>query len=459
MGGIRLRKVLTSGLVLIIFVSLLLSAAGVAILVRGYLWNRGAREAETTARAVTRLLEIRQDRLDDLGPVPRRPRRGLGRNLQRFNRGHYHVILIQNGEVVSGGEDEERDWSGLPSLVKPGLQEVLYDGLEWQVLVEPVTSDLADQVAVVTPWSQSLRLIRALVLYQLVISLVVFGFALIVGAVFSRRLAKPLEELRDKTKEVGQHSVVSLQSSQVLEITQLQHSFMEMSRRVTDSIASQRRFVADASHELKTPLTAITGMLELLQSHSDMEPEDRVRALRVAKKEADRMGSLISDLLLLSRAQAQHSGEKERLKVADVANEQIQVLRLLFPDQEFLVSGALESELEANPTALARILRNLLENAARYAGGSPVKVELTRSKDRLTVSVKDSGPGIPVDKQAHLFERFYRTDAGRARADGGHGLGLAIVKALVEEAEGTISCLSEAGRGAEFRMEFPLLRR
>lgn len=455
MGGIRLRKVLTSGLVLIIFVSLLLSAAGVSVLVRGYLWNRGAREALNTTRAVVRFLEVRQERVDELGPVPRRPRRGLGRNFQRFNRGQQYVVLIQDGEVVSGPEDEERDWSALASLVKPGLQSLTHDGAEWQVLVTPVSGNLADQVAVITPWSPSLRLIRALILYQLVISLLVFGFALIVGAVFSRRLAKPLEELRDKTKDVGQHSVESLQPSQVLEITQLQHSFMEMSRRVTESIASQRRFVADASHELKTPLTAITGMLELLQSHSHMEPEDREQALGVAKKEADRMGSLISDLLLLSRAQAQHSGERERLKVADVANEQIQLLKLLFPDQEFELSGDLDSELEVNPVALARILRNLLENAARYAGRSLVRVELTNSKERLIISVRDSGPGIPAEKQAQLFERFYRTDSGRARTEGGHGLGLAIVKALVEEAGGTIACNSEAGRGAEFRMEFP----
>lgn len=425
-----------------------------AVLVRGYLWNRGAREAETTAATVTRILESRQDRPENLGPVPRWPRRGFGRNLQRFNRGPNYLILLKDGELVRGEEEEERDWSRLPALIKPGLQEVVYEGEEWQVLAITVKSDIADEIVVIRYWSQSLRLVRALILYQLVVSLLVLGLALAAGAVFARRLAKPLEELRDKSKEVGQHSVGSLQPSQVLEITQLQHSFLEMSQRVTESMASQRRFVADASHELKTPLTAITGMLELLQSHTDMDPSDRSKALEVAKKEADRMGSLISDLLLLSRAQAKHSGERAVLKVAESTLEQIQVLQLVFPQQLFQVEGDTEAILEANPTALARILRNLLENAARYGGGDPVRVVIKQSKEALLVSIQDSGPGIPNDKQAQLFERFYRTDSGRARSDGGHGLGLAIVKALVEEAGGEISCHSEEGKGTEFRMEF-----
>src|SRR5690606_1940416 len=106
---------------------------------------------------------------------------------------------------------------------------------------------------------------------------------------FARRLALPLEELRKKTKAVGRARVENLTPSTVLEISDLQASFMDMSHRVDEAMASQRRFVADASHELKTPLTAISGMLELLKNTPEMEAADRSQALRVAKKEADRM--------------------------------------------------------------------------------------------------------------------------------------------------------------------------
>lgn len=452
--GLGLRRVLTSALVLIIFVSLLLSALGVAVLVRGYLWNREAREAESVAKSVARLLEFRQGRANERGPVTRRNRRPLGRNLQRLNRGANHILLLKNRELLPAEEEEDNEWAGLAQHVRPGLREVTFNGEKWQVFAIATKSDTADMVAVVRPWSPSLRLVRALVLYQTLVSALVMGLAFAVGSFFSKRLALPLEELRDKTKDVGQHSVEKLEASQVLEITQLQQSFLEMSRRVTETMASQRRFVADASHELKTPLTAITGMLELLQSHPDMEPDDRVQALSVAKKEADRMGSLVADLLLLSRAQAKHSGAKSNTNLAELLAEQIETLQLLFPNQVFEVQGSIGAEIEINPQAFSRIARNLMENAARYGGGAPVTVTLKEEKQSVKLSIKDSGPGIPTEKQAHLFERFYRTDSGRARSEGGHGLGLAIVKALVEEAGGRIRCESKPGEGAEFQLEF-----
>lgn len=107
-----------------------------------------------------------------------------------------------------------------------------------------------------------------------------------------------------------------------------------------------------------------------------------------------------------------------------------------------------------NPAAFSRVVRNLMENAARYAGGEPIEVVFLEDKETVGLSVKDAGPGIPVEKQDQLFQRFYRTDSGRARAEGGHGLGLAIVKALVEEGNGQIECLSEVGKGSEFRILF-----
>ena len=98
--------------------------------------------------------------------------------------------------------------------------------------------------------------------------------------------------------------------------------------------------------------------------------------------------------------------------------------------------------------------RNLLENAAHYAGGKPIEIEFGQNEEGKTFSVRDRGPGIPEEKLEHLFERFYRTDGGRARAKGGHGLGLAIVKALVEEAGGKITCRSVENQGSEFLVTF-----
>ena len=402
------------------------------------------------AQGVERFLENRAERV---GP-PIRGNRSIGRGLRRFNRGPAQLLLVKDGSIILDEEDSERDWSAILPLVQPGFQAIELDNEHWQVLVKEVKSPIADRFLIIRPWSPSMRLVRTLVLYQILASIVVMGLALVAVSTFATRLARPLEELRKKTKAVGRTQIKDLQGSMVVEISDLQESFIHMSQRVEEAMTSQRQFVADASHELKTPLTAISGMLELLQSRQDMDEEDRVQALSVAKTEADRMESLIADLLLLSRAQAKRSGEKSQVPLAEIVLKEVATLKLLFPEQEFRLTGDTELTHIMNSEAFSRIARNLMENAARYAGNGPIELNFKRTDDGVVFRVKDQGPGIPQDKLALLFERFYRTDSGRARSQGGHGLGLAIVKALVEEAGGELSCKSEEGKGSEFRVLF-----
>ena len=460
MGRIRLRRLLTAGLVLILFLSLVASAVGVAALVRGYLWNRSKQETMAAARGVERFLTAPQDNPERAARWERRTERlrangpPVNRALRRFNRGPGQLLLIKDGQLAVEHEDQERDWSPLLPELKAGLHVQEFEGERWMVFVQDVESPLADRFAIVRPWSPSVKVVRTLVLYQIVASLIVLVLALGAVSFFARRLSRPLEELREKTKAVGRAQVEKLQPSAVLEISDLQASFLDMSRRVEEAMSSQRRFVADASHELKTPLTAISGMLELMKNRPEMEAEDRAQALQVAKKEADRMESLIADLLLLSRAQARRSGEKSDVVLAPHVEEQIETLKLLFPDQQFQIQGDLELSHPINPGAFSRVARNLLENAAHYAGGKPIEIEFGENEEGKTFSVRDRGPGIPEEKLEHLFERFYRTDSGRARTDGGHGLGLAIVKALVEEAGGKITCRSVEKQGSEFLVTF-----
>lgn len=407
-------------------------------------------ETNAMAQGVERFLENRAERV---GP-PVRGNRSISRGLRRFNRGAAQLLLIKDGSIVLDEEDSERDWSTILPLVQPGFQAIELDDEHWQVLVREVKSPLADRFLIIRPWSPSMRLVRTLVLYQILASIVVMGLALVAVSTFATRLARPLEELRKKTKAVGRTQIKDLQSSMVVEISDLQESFIHMSQRVEEAMTSQRQFVADASHELKTPLTAISGMLELLQSRQDMDEQDRAQALSVAKTEADRMESLIADLLLLSRAQAKRSGERTKVPLAEIVLKEVATLKLLFPEQVFRLTGDTQVTHIMNSDAFSRIARNLMENAARYAGNGPIELNFQATDEGIVFQVKDQGPGIPEDKLALLFERFYRTDSGRARSQGGHGLGLAIVKALVEEAGGHLSCQSEEGKGSEFRVLF-----
>ena len=174
----------------------------------------------------------------------------------------------------------------------------------------------------------------------------------------------------------------------------------------------------------------------------------------MAQAESKRMKSLIEDLLVLSRAESRNSGQNSDVRLHAVVQEQIALLKLLFPEQEFLIEGDTDCIHRMNAGAWARIARNLLENACRYGEGGPITVVFQGGDEALAILFKNFGPVIDKERAERIFERFYRLDSGRARSLGGHGLGLAITRALVEEAEGKIVCSSEPGQQTEFMINF-----
>ena len=222
--------------------------------------------------------------------------------------------------------------------------------------------------------------------------------------------------------------------------------------------AMRRDFVAHASHELKTPVTAIRGFAELLATR-DMPEDQRRKQLGIVRQNAERLAALIEDLLELSRI------ESGRLQLqpsdVDVRKVAATVLSDLGP---MFAERSIEATLDDGEPArayvdariLERILSNLLDNAAKYTDpGGVVRIRLRPAGDRLRVEVQDTGIGIPESQQARIFERFYRVDAARSRALGGTGLGLAIVKHLVQASGGDIALESEPGRGSTFTVTIP----
>lgn len=218
----------------------------------------------------------------------------------------------------------------------------------------------------------------------------------------------------------------------------------------------RRDFVANASHELKTPLTAVRGFAETLLE--DDPPEDlRQEFLGSIRKNTIRLQNLVDDLLDLSRLE---SGgwipSEEPVRLANSAQE---VWEGLAPEQRarkvrFSVRG--DGVALADPQALHQIFRNLYDNALRYtpAGGS-ITVTITPNGSTVRIAVTDSGTGIASSALPRIFERFYRADSGRDRDAGGTGLGLAIVRHLVQSMEGTVGAESELGWGTTIRFELP----
>jgi two-component system phosphate regulon sensor histidine kinase PhoR len=221
----------------------------------------------------------------------------------------------------------------------------------------------------------------------------------------------------------------------------------------------RREFVANASHELRTPVAAIVGVAETLAAGAADDPEARHSFLEILMRHGQRLSRLTADLLDIARLEA---GYKPRLEIVEIDRSVDAVLGTLQVKAEAkqitLEKRALPAELRAaaERAAVEQILTNLVDNAIKYtpAGGRvTVSAEVRNDKVRLTVA--DSGPGIPPEHHARLFERFYRVDDARSRDLGGTGLGLAIVKHLALANGGDVSVESDVGKGSRFVVALP----
>jgi two-component system, OmpR family, sensor kinase len=218
-----------------------------------------------------------------------------------------------------------------------------------------------------------------------------------------------------------------------------------------------RQFVADASHELRTPVTSIRGYAELYQRGALDDEASLSQAMRRTEQEAIRMGRLIDDLLLLARLDQGRPLERAPVDLGGLVDDSVLDARAIDPERTIETDLATGITVLGDEHRLHQVLANLLGNALRHSPRTAaVRVSLAR-RDRVGVlEVHDDGPGMPADVAARAFERFYRADPSRARASGGVGLGLSIVAAVAAAHGGSVSARSEAGAGATFEVVLPL---
>jgi two-component system phosphate regulon sensor histidine kinase PhoR len=223
----------------------------------------------------------------------------------------------------------------------------------------------------------------------------------------------------------------------------------------------RRDFVANVSHELKTPITAITGSAETLLDDPIDNPEDSRRFLKMIARHSERLNNLVDDLLTLARLESESDRdgiEFSRNKIADVLNSSIHVCRERGNAHNVTITCSCDSNIEVkiNIRQLEQSVVNLIDNAIKYSeAGSEVTVKAEISGDEIVISVEDQGCGIESKHLPRLFERFYRVDKARSREVGGTGLGLAIVKHVAITHEGRVSVDSTPGKGSTFRIHLP----
>jgi len=219
----------------------------------------------------------------------------------------------------------------------------------------------------------------------------------------------------------------------------------------------RRDFVANLTHELRTPVTAIRGYAETLESTS-VDAVTRAEFLQTIHRNAMRIGRLVDDLLVLQELDARPNARlaAEPIDLGVVVQNAIRTAQ---PHAE-RAQVALKSEVDGalrvlgDPDRLEQVVQNLVDNGIKY-GGSEVRIRAEKNGGGVSLVVEDDGPGIPDDHLARLFERFYRVDAGRSREQGGSGLGLAIVKHLTEAMGGSVAVDSRVGGGSRFTVRLP----
>ena len=321
----------------------------------------------------------------------------------------------------------------------------------------------ARQLGFAVQFVRSLRNIDAtLSRLKLVLALLCFAgtlLAALLARLFGRQVLQPVTDLTaaaehiTQTEDLGRRIEVpgddevgrmAARFNQMLDT-------LESSRRALDqSVEAQRQLVADASHELRTPVTSLRTNIEVLLSGGELPEDDRRRLLEDVRAETEELGALITDVIELARGDEPLSGVEE-VQLDALVEEAVARARRRRPQVRF-ETRLQPTVVEGLPDRLGRAVANLLDNAAKYSPeGTSVEVDLRAGE----LSVRDHGPGIPEGDRPYVFDRFYRGTTARGRP--GSGLGLAIVRQVAEAHRGTIAVHEGAGGGSRFVLTLPVL--
>jgi signal transduction histidine kinase len=289
---------------------------------------------------------------------------------------------------------------------------------------------------------------------------VLFVASLGVGWVVAGRVLRPIGRITSVARDIQATDLsrrIELPGPDD-ELKQLADTFDAMLARLDAAFAAQRQFVADASHELRNPLAIIRTNVDVALADPRADPDDLRHTITVVKRASDRMARLVDDLLALARRQEpilEHEPVDLGAAVAEASDDfvvpaaarQIVLDRAIAPD--VIVLG--------DRDALKRAVANLLENAVRLAPArSRIRLATGSEGDRAWIAVADEGPGIAPEDQDRVFDRFWRADKARSRADGGTGLGLAIVRQIAESHGGQVRLQSKPGVGSSFVIWLPV---
>ena len=289
----------------------------------------------------------------------------------------------------------------------------------------------------------------------------VAGAALIAALVFSLTLTRPVKALTSTIRRMGRGDLsarVHIRASG--EMRELAESYNAMAERIENFDRSRSQFVSNASHELKTPLTAMKLLLECMIEQPEMPEPLRMEFMQDMNHEIDRLSGVITDLLTLTKMDSQEGPlHLSELDLSRLAEDTLHTLAPVAEKAGLTIAASITPGvcITGDATKLCSIIYNLADNAIKYTPeGGEIRVTLSARGKHAILTVQDNGIGIPPEEQAHVFDRFYRVDKARSRATGGTGLGLSIVRQMVQLHGGDITLTSVPGEGSTFTVTLPV---
>ncbi len=288
----------------------------------------------------------------------------------------------------------------------------------------------------------------------LILELFVILFSLAFSKTFSKRLEKIMQSMRIIREGDYTHKV---QMGGNDELTALGEEFNDLTERLQTSEQKRRRFVSDASHELKTPLASIKLLTDSIL-HNEMDTDTIREFVGDIGDEAERLNRMTAKLLSLTKVDGELMEESEIIYMTPTIQRAVRRLSVI-ADQagiDIHLHLAEDTPVLIIEDDLYQVVYNLIENGIKYnSWGGSLTLRIRREEDNAILEVSDTGMGIPEDALPHIFERFYRVDKARSRASGGSGLGLSIVRSIVQRNRGEIAVSSELGKGTTFTVTFP----
>lgn len=337
------------------------------------------------------------------------------------------------------------------------------DRKPWMYIIRPINGEYYLLAASRQPVIEIRSMLRdEIVQPMLKGSMIALFIAFALGLFMSSWIESPLKRLADGARQIESGSYPVLDKEGPREIQELAESFNQMSKRVQQTEESQSDFLANVSHELKTPLTSIQGFAQSILDGAASTPEELMQAAGVIYDESSRMHRLVIDLLTLSRLEegtaGMHSGPVNLSMIMDQLDEKMHPL---------IQAAGLNIQKEITPNLnvmgdgdrLAQVFTNLVDNAIKFTpAGGTITLSLKPDQNFILAAVSDTGVGIPDMEESRIFERFYQVDKSRRGGSSrGIGLGLAIARQIILSHNGEIWVVSHSGKGSTFNVRLPAI--